>query len=544
LKIKRLDHHGIVAGIIDDLGIVALIDNSIKQDEQQEITTGEAVKGMIMNGLGFSNRPLSLSPQFFTNLPMEHLFRPGVEANHFNRHKLGRTLDQCYDYGSSELFSQIAEKACREESVDTSCQSLDTTSYSLSGDYESTLEQEDSAAITITHGYSKDKRADLKQVVQEIIVSQDGGIPLACKAWDGNTSDNKIFKERTRNLIQSFKSSDMPQYLIADSKLYHQENSPFLSQINFITLVPSTNKQERLQISLAIEEDNWVKIDDNYRYHAYQLKHMDISQRWIVVYSNAARDRAENTINKQVNRAKDKLEKDLFHLQAQRFACETDANKALDKLIKKLKYHKIVDRQCIAHQKYKGKGRPTTNTPTETTWQITATFNEQQAAIDKAIEQKSCFVLATNVDEKEMDNETILQRYKSQSTVERGFRFLKDPLFFVSSLFLKKPSRIDALLMIMLLSLLVYSIAQRRMRATMKSQKATVPSQINQPNPSPTLRWMFQCFEGINLVQPSEKYDYSTIILDGMDELRLRVTTYLGERVAWLYKNKNFQMVG
>ena len=271
---------------------------------------------------------------------------------------------------------------------------------------------------------------------------------------------------------------------------------------------------------------------------------MDISQRWIVVYSNAARDRAENTINKQVNRAKEKLEKDLFHLQAQRFACETDANKALDKLIKKLKYHKIVDRQCIAHQKYKGKGRPTVNTPTETTWQITATFNEQQAAIDKAIEQKSCFVLATNVDEKEMDNETILQRYKSQSTVERGFRFLKDPLFFVSSLFLKKPSRIDALLMIMLLSLLVYSIAQRRMRATMKSQKATVPSQINQPNPSPTLRWMFQCFEGINLVQPSEKYDYSTIILDGMDELRLRVTIYLGERVAWLYKNKNFQMVG
>ena len=78
----------------------------------------------------------------------------------------------------------------------------------------------------------------------------------------------------------------------------------------------------------------------------------------------------------------------------------------------------------------------------------------------------------------------------------------------------------------------------------MKSQKATVPSQINQPNPSPTLRWMFQCFEGINLVQPSEKYDYSTIILDGMDELRLRVASYLGERVAWLYKNKNFQMVG
>ena len=544
MKIKRLDHHGIVAGIVDDLGIVELIDKSIKQDEQQEITTGEAVKGMIMNGLGFSNRPLSLSPQFFTNLPMEHLFRPGAEASHFNRHKLGRTLDQCYDYGSSELFSLIADTACRADKVDTSFKSLDTTSYSLSGDYKTTMEQEDSTAITITHGYSKDKRADLKQVIQEIIVSQDGGVPLACKAWDGNASDNKIFKERTQSLIKSFKSSDMPQYLIADSKLYHQDNAEFLSQVNFITLVPSTIKQERTQITQALSEDSWIKIDDNYRYSTYQLTHMDISQRWVVVYSQAARERAEKTISKQVNRAEEKLEKDLFHLQAQRFACETDANKALDKLTKKLKYHQITDRKCISHQKYKGKGRPTKNTPVEMSWQITGTFSEQKIAVDQAVEQKSCFVLATNVTESELDNETVLQRYKSQSSVERGFRFLKDPLFFVSSLFLKKPSRIDALLMIMLLSLLVYSIAQRRMRATMKRQKATVPSQINQPNPSPTLRWMFQCFEGINLVQTSEKYDYSAIVLDGMDDLRLKVTSYLGDRVAWLYKNKNFQMVG
>ena len=545
MKIKRLDHHGIVSGVIDDLGIVDLIDSQINQDEQQEITTGEAVKGMIMNGLGFSNRPLSLSPQFFTNLPMEHLFREGVEASHFNRHKLGRTLDQCYEYGSSELFSLISSKACSADEVNTTFKSLDTTSFSLSGEYESTMDEEDSTEITITHGYSKDKRSDLKQVVQEIIVSQDGGIPLACKAWDGNASDNKIFKERTKSLIDSFKSSEQPQYLIADSKLYHQENAEFLSQVNFITLVPSTIKLEKEKIKQSISDGNWTTIDDNYRYTAYQVNHMDISQRWLVMYSQAANARAKETIVKQIKKAQLKLEKDLYHLQAQRFACETDANKALDKLDKKLKYHRLNDKKSIAHVKYKGKGRPTKDTPIDsTTWQVNADFSEHQTAIQQAIEQKSCFVLATNVAETELDNETILQRYKAQSSVERGFRFLKDPLFFVSSLFLKKPSRIDALLMIMLLSLLVYSIAQRRMRATMKQQNATVPSQINQPNPSPTLRWIFQCFEGINLVQTTETYDYNTIFLDGVDELRLRVVSYFGGRVAWLYKNQNFAMAG
>ncbi len=116
-KIKRLDHHGIVAGIIDDLQIVPLLDKYLPQDEKQEITPGEAVKGMIMNGLGFANRPLSLSPQFFTNLSLEHLFREGVEASFFNRHKLGRTLDQCFNFGCENLFSLVSHQACQIEEV-------------------------------------------------------------------------------------------------------------------------------------------------------------------------------------------------------------------------------------------------------------------------------------------------------------------------------------------------------------------------------------------------------------------------------------------
>jgi len=148
-------------------------------------------------------------------------------------------------------------------------------------------------------------------------------------------------------------------------------------------------------------------------------------------------------------------------------------------------------------------------------WQITAELIENEAAIKQVVEQKSCFVLATNIDKEVLSPEELLKHYKAQSEVEKGFRFLKDPLFFVSSLFIKKPSRIDALLMVMTLSLLVYSIAQRRMRANMKELGVTIPNQINQEIPNPTLRWVFQCFDGINLLQ----YD-NEIHLDGFDELR------------------------
>jgi transposase len=79
----------------------------------------------------------------------------------------------------------------------------------------------------------------------------------------------------------------------------------------------------------------------------------------------------------------------------------------------------------------------------------------------QAVEQKSYFILATNTNENELSSIEVLTHYKAQSAVEGGFRFIKDHLFFVSSLFIKNPSKIDALLMVLTLSLLVYSIAQR-----------------------------------------------------------------------------------
>ncbi len=99
VKVERLDHHGLVASVINDLRIVEIIDERVQPNEQEVVSVGEALKAMILNGLGFSNRPLMLTPQFYENLPMGLLFREGVTAEHFNRHKLGRALDTVFSYG-------------------------------------------------------------------------------------------------------------------------------------------------------------------------------------------------------------------------------------------------------------------------------------------------------------------------------------------------------------------------------------------------------------------------------------------------------------
>jgi transposase len=93
-----------------------------------------------------------------------------------------------------------------------------------------------------------------------------------------------------------------------------------------------------------------------------------------------------------------------------------------------------------------------------------------------------------------------LREYKAQQGVERGFRFLKDPLFFTSSVFLKSPKRIAALGMIMALCLLVYNLGQRQLRQALAQQEETIPNQLGQPTATPTLRWVFQCFMAVHLV--------------------------------------------
>ena len=153
VHVERLDHLGLISSVINDLRLIDMVDTRLVPDEQEEITPGQAVAGMILNGLGFANRPLSLTPQFFMNKPLDLLFRREIRAEMFNRFKLGRTLDEVHAYGCDLLFSELALAVCVQEGIDQRFHHLDTTSFSLSGDY---VPESDEQAITITHGYSKD----------------------------------------------------------------------------------------------------------------------------------------------------------------------------------------------------------------------------------------------------------------------------------------------------------------------------------------------------------------------------------------------------
>ena len=533
VRVERLDHLGLIASVINDLGLVSLIDTRLKPDDQEAITPGEAVKGMILNGLGFANRPLSLSPQFFANKPLDLLFRPEVKAEMFNRFKLGRTLDEVNTYGSDLLFSEIALVVCQQEAIDQRFNHLDTTSFSLTGDY---VPESDQQAITITHGYSKDHRPDLKQAVLELMVSQDGGVPLVSKTWDGNAADSQIFQDRAKALLSTLAQSPTPRYLIADSKLYSKDNAVQLKPLGFITRIPDTLTLVSQVIRQALREDTWQTLDDTTRYHRLALSHYGMAQRWFVICSEAAMQRAEQSVSKAQQREFEAIEKQLFHLQARRFESPQSAQAALAALSESWRYHHVASTELIEHKRYAGKGRPRAKTPLKASaWQLQAEVRPDAEAIRQSKQHKGCFVLGTNIEADDLRDEEVIAAYKAQSQVEGGFRFLKDPLFFVSSLFVKKPARIQGLLMVMTLALLVYSVAQRRLRQELVRQKESLPNQIHQLTQRPTLRWVFQLLEGIHRVRVSVQGQIHDLI-EGLNEVQIKILRLFGQEVCQIYQ--------
>jgi len=101
-------------------------------------------------------------------------------------------------------------------------------------------------------------------------------------------------------------------------------------------------------------------------------------------------------------------------------------------------------------------------------YQVQATASLCSEKVEPLKKQAGRFVLATNVlDIEALTSGKMLYTYKNkQQSVERCFAFLKDPMFLADSVFLKSPKRIEALGLIMALSLLVYKVAERQIRKT------------------------------------------------------------------------------
>lgn len=500
LVIEDLDHLGLVAGVVDQIGLVDLVDERLGNHEDEHVSAGVVLKAMVLNGLGFVSAPMYLFSRFFEDKPTEHLLGDGVQPAHLNDDKLGRVLDGLYEAGLSSLFMEIASQAMSHFEVDASRLHLDATSFHLHGSYpdqrDNTGEGEPEP-IRISRGYSRDYRPDLRQFVVDLMCSGDGGIPLFFRAADGNDSDAASFAA----LIGEFREQvDLQPLFVADAALYSERNLKSLGQLRWVSRVPQTLNTARAALEQTGEQSFRESKVQGYRLAEMSTNYGGVCQRWVIVASEDRHKRLAPRLDRKLDTEHRRAHKELRKLRRRRFACEADARQELGQLEKGLRFHRLEGVE-ITSEAYRGRpGRPREGEAPHIRYQITAEVARDEEALQREVRRAGRFVLATNVtDEEELPAEEVLEAYLEQGVVERGFRFLKDPMFFADSVFLNSPKRIAALAMVMGLCLLVYGLGQRMLRCSLAEWEDHIPDQKDQPTQRPTLRWVFQIFQSVHL---------------------------------------------
>jgi transposase len=496
---RSLEHLGLVAGMYDELGIGEVIDRVVPQDTGKRIVSlGQVVKAMVLNGLGFVNQRLYLIPHFFQDKPTERLLGAGIGPEHLNDDVTGRALDRLYEQDVTSVYALVSIEAVKRLGLRPRCGHLDSTSFHVDGQYNSEHEPE-AGVIHITHGYSRDHRPDLNQVVLQLIADNQAGIPLWMEPLSGNSSDKTSFRATVRAHVAQLKRDHQLEYLVADSALYTAETLPTLNELCWITRVPQTLTEARQAIEVAAPV--LMESLDKESHQRLESAYAGVSQRWVVVYSPEAYQRAIKRVDQHFLTQSTAELKAFEALCRREFACSVDAEKALAEFKKTQTLTLVASSMIEESPHYPGRGRPSKGQKPTLTYRIEGALASLLAPRLAKLQQESCFLLATNqLDSQALSDEELIAAYKDQQKVERGFRFLKDPLFLASSLYLKSPERIMALMMVMTLSLLVYAALEYRLRQALKDHRQTFPNQKGQPVQNPTMRWIFQLFVGIHLL--------------------------------------------
>jgi len=367
--------------------------------------------------------------------------------------------------------------------------------------------------------------------VLQLLCERHAGIPLLMETLSGNSSDKISFRETVKTSIGQLQSDVGLEILIADSALYTLETLQEMNGFPWISRVPETLTLARELIHVVAPEvmceptqEAWCTLGTVYG---------EVRQRWVVVYSPHARQRALKSVDKHCLKQSRAELKSFERLCNTDFACEADARNALERFDNTLKIGMLTETRIEALARFHGKGRPAKGRePDFHVYRINGALASRVLERQRRLERRSCFILATNqLDDQVLSDEDLIAAYKDQQKVERGFRFLKDPMFMAATLDLKKPERIMALMMVMTLCLLVYAVLEQRIREALKAQQETFLDQKGTPTARPTARWVFQFFRGIHVLV----IEHVKQIVLNVQQQQSALLELLGQRYVSLY---------
>jgi transposase len=348
----------------------------------------------------------------------------------------------------------------------------------------------------------------------------DRAVPLWGTPHDGNASDkavnNTLLSDIATFLAQHGVAPGAYIY-VADAALVTEENLTALGDTLFITRLPATYNECGRLIAEAVAHNTWedvgilahtkpTKHRPGTAYKAYEgtVTLYGIPYRAVVLHSSAQDKRRQKRLERAIQASQSTLQSTARAAEQQAYFCRADAEAAAAQLRAVRTAYHLLD-VTVEERPLYGRGRPSATKPRAVKtmrYALQTTVSAQTACIARQYEEAGCFVLLTNVPtagDLAHSAAEVLTVYKEQHGTEQNYGFLKDPVI-VNSLFLKKPERIEALGLVLLLALLIWRLMERAMRMHVETTGTPLTGWDKKATERPTSFMMVTKFAGVIVV--------------------------------------------
>ena len=488
---KALGSLPVIAGFCQRLDIAGIIDRVCPVRDIAYATHGQIIEALIANRLT-SPTPLVHVERWAREWAVEEVF--GLTPEILNDDRVGRALDAIAAQLDT-IVGSVGAQAITAFGIDVARIHWDMTSISLFGAYA----HPDHEFIEPRFGHPKDRRPDLLQVQAGLAVTADGGIPLWHHAYDGGAGEIAQVIPAMEALSKI--GGERRFLMVGDSKLVSYANLTAMIQAGVTFIAPAktyvgadvladcnfesaetveyvaqrdTNKSSDNRGSYRITEDTMILAGKTKTSPELRL-------RRVFVWSSARAGAAAKARAKKLDRARDDFQRLERGLGSRHYPTEKHVNERIAAIAKERRVKTYL----------------TTTVDTDTaTGKPTLKWSFDQTKLDTETATDGWYALLTNLDPDTTATQ-IFHNYKGQEAAERRYSNFKGPIA-VAPMFLKNNRRIEALITVICLALLIYSLVERAVRLALHPTIKLPGLWAGQPA-KPTARLIFTALATLRL---------------------------------------------
>ena len=461
---------------------------------------------------------------------------PDSSADCLSDDVLARALDQLFEADRASLLTVLMVRAIECFQIDTSQIHNDSTSVKFSGAYE----QQDPKGLQLLHGFSKDHRPDLKQLVYSLSISADGAVPVHYKAYSGNQTDDPTHWQTWQTLCRLVGRTDF--LYVADGKLCVTETMLKIhaQKGRFLTVLPCLRREAK-EFAYQAEEAKvqWLPL---WRRRALRKgkrqERFELAQgtyrlkEGFQLYWYRSSEKCLHDAQRRQHRVQRALQR-LSRLNERRGRCpktEPAIRRAAERVLAKYQVEKWVSFQIKPKIHYQNRqstrGKPGAQTRIWKERVVTPILSahSDREGLRRAALTDGIFPLVTNTGLSALE---VLKKYKYQPRLEKRHCLFKSVLE-VSPVFLKKNTRIEALMFIYFAAELVAALLERAVRQNMSIYKLTSLPILPEGRESktPSYRQIIEAFENCEKIELYEENHLAGVfppVLTDLQRLVLRL---------------------